>query len=187
MSAFGDFTAQASATGIGSDTWDSGAAVTGPASSFGQSFTATENTTISSILFYNNGAYTSGHSFSVAICNGDVALNGEAACVSSPAYTESGLTSLGNGLSTNPTVFKWTTPFAVTAGSQYTVIITMNDAIALNILYGNNSGTYAGGKGFGTGAWGDNASDDFAFSIGGFGCSRIGKTYRVVIMTLLTM
>jgi hypothetical protein len=168
MATFGDAEGLSSVTGIGSDAWESGAAVTGPASSFGQSFTATDTTTINSILFFNGGTMTTGLPFTVSICNGDVALNGEAACVSSPAYTESGLTSSGTGVSTTATVFKWTTPFAITAGSQYTIIITLNDSTNLNLLYANNTGTYTGGKGFGTGAWGDNASDDFTFGIGGY-------------------
>jgi hypothetical protein len=168
IGAYGDFGGQTTPGAVGSDSWNSGAVLTGPASSFGQSFTAVESTSINSILFYNNGTNAVGQSFTVSICNTDITQNTEAACISSPVYTESGLTTTGTGISTTPMVFKWTTPFAITAGSQYTIILTMNDSTAINLLYGNNTAPYAGGKGFGSGAWGDSTNDDFAFSIGGY-------------------
>jgi hypothetical protein len=164
---YGDQNNNSPATGIGHEATSNGAAVTGPTQSFGQSFTSTLDTTISSVVFYQNGAIAAAP-FNIYICNGEAVS--AAACISSPTYSETGLTAITDVITGHPYMYKWTTPFTITTGSQYTIIIQHTDATAVSLLYSNNAGTYTGGKGYSStgSSWGDNASDDFAFGVGGY-------------------
>jgi hypothetical protein len=145
--------------------WDTG---TGPTTQFGQSFTAEATGTFSSFAFNPNGAQGSNMTATIYICNGDVDY---ATCSGAPTYTQAGITVVAeDGLagSTQWNTVRFTTPYSVVKGSQYTVHINLTSgSVNSGLLYWNETNTYKGGRAYGISPT-MSAADDLTFQVGSY-------------------
>jgi hypothetical protein len=113
----------------------------------GQIITARTNARITSVTFRTDSATPNSASGNLLICTGAITTlpnsTNVANCVASPAHTQA--ISIPTALSTNA-VFTLSTPFEITAGTAYAIILT-----GTNIrVRGNSTDVYGGGNAFNT-------------------------------------
>jgi hypothetical protein len=154
----------------GQANWDTGSA---GSPLYGQSFTSEATGTFNSFAMNPNGGQSTNMVGTIYVCTGDVDYATCSGATPGVApyymYTEAGITIVaedGLGDSTQWNTARFSTPYSVVKGQQYTVHVNLTSgSISSGLLYYNNNGPLAGGRAYGTGL---DAADDIAFQVGAY-------------------